>query len=355
MKEIMTAPLPQNNPFLMGHEEAEKLFLNAWKNNALHHSWLISGTKGIGKATLACRMARFLLSADENRREAYSSINVTENNPVWRLVAGASHPDLKIIERDFIESDKKKIVKAIRSGETLSEDDMQDLKKSTVIKVDEVRTINEFLHKKSFDGNWRIVILDSVDDLNTAGANAILKILEEPPVKSLLLLISHNPNQLLPTIKSRCAKLNLQPLSEDTVASLLRRYMPELSESAVSGIAKISSGSIGKALNYAENNGLALYQNLEKIFYAGKNFDLMTAIDLSGNAAEDEMVWNLTAELILKFLADYSKTGKNIRQIGEAWKKVLKMFNETIALNMDKRQTILNVLSMICKAVSDVG
>lgn len=349
----MEVPQPRNNLFLTGHEEAEQLFLNAWKAGVLHHSWLIAGPEGIGKATFAYRIARFLLSAEESRRMDYKSLNVAENNPVYRLVANDSHPDLKSIERDFIESDKKKIIKAIRDGEALDEEQLQDLKKSSVIKVDEVRTINEFLSKKSFDGNWRIVIVDSVDDLNTAGANAVLKVLEEPPEKSLLLLISHNPNQLLPTIKSRCAKINLQPLAETAVASLLRRYAPELSEAAVSGIAKISSGSIGQALNYARNDGLSLYQNLEKVFYAGKNFDLEKALILSDNAAGDEMVWNLTERLVLKFLSDYAKGGENIRLIGEAWEKCLKIFHETEALNMDKRQAMLNIISTICKAVSN--
>ena len=351
----MEAPQPRNNPFLIGHEEAEQLFLNAWKVGTIHHAWLISGPEGIGKATFAYRIARFLLSADESRRLDYQSLNISENNPVYRLVAGDSHPDLKSIERDFIESDKKKIIKAIRDGEALGEDELQDLKKSTVIKVDEVRTINGFLSKKSFDGNWRIVIVDSVDDLNTASANAILKVLEEPPAKSILLLISHNPNRLLPTIRSRCAKINLQPLTETNVASLLRRYMPELPEAAVSGIAKISSGSIGQALNYAKNDGLNLYQNLEKVFYAGKNFDLETALKLSDNAAGDEMIWDLTAGLVLKFLSDYAKGGENVRLIGEAWEKCLKIFHETEALNMDKRQAMLNIISIICKAVSGAG
>ena len=105
----MEAPQPRNNPFLIGHEEAEQLFLNAWKAGTIHHAWLISGPEGIGKATFAYRIARFLLSADESRRLDYKSLNISENNPVYRLVAGDSHPDLKSIERDFIESDKKKI------------------------------------------------------------------------------------------------------------------------------------------------------------------------------------------------------------------------------------------------------
>ena len=106
------------------------------------------------------------------------------------------------------------------------------------------------------------MIIDSIDDMNAAASNALLKILEEPPAKSILLLISHNVGRLLPTIKSRCAKLILKPLAENTVISLLRRYRPELSEDKIKGIAKISSGSIGKALRYVDGDALSMYENL---------------------------------------------------------------------------------------------
>ena len=122
-----------------------------------------------------------------------------------------AHPDLKIIERDYTDTDRRKILKAIKEGEQLSDEEMKGLKKSAFIRVDDVRTINEFLTKRSADNNWRIVIIDSIDDMNPASANAVLKILEEPPYKTVMMLISHNPNKLLPTIRSRCAKLQLPP------------------------------------------------------------------------------------------------------------------------------------------------
>ena len=346
---------PYNNSYLIGHEEAEQIFLNAWKNGNIHNSWIISGINGIGKATFAYRIARFLLSADKNKRQSYTSLDVPENSPTFRLVANRAHPDLKIIERDFIDSDKKKIIKAIKDGEALDDDALQDLKRSAVIKVDEIRTINEFLSKKSFDGNWRIVIIDSVDDLNTNSANAVLKVLEEPPAKSLLLLISHNPNKLLPTIRSRCAKLHLQPLSESEVASLLRRYNPELSEAAVQGIAKISSGSIGHALRYAEYDGLNLYKTLESLFYAGKNFDLSTALDLSDKVAKDEQIWSLSVELIEHFFSDNMKSGEKVKQLSEALQKTRIWVRDVANLNMDKKQVIFNIINTISGALSDVG
>ena len=342
---------PYANPYLCGHHEAEELFLKAWKAGSLHNSLMITGPEGIGKATLAYRMARFLLAADESKKEAYTSLELPENNADFRLVANRSHPNLKIIERDFIDTDKKKIIKAIKDGEALTDDELQNLKKSAVIKVDEIRTINEFLGEKSFDGNWRIVVIDSVDDMNTASANAILKILEEPPAKSLLLLISHNPNRLLPTIRSRCAKINLQPLSEDEVASLLRRYNPKLDEAEVKGLAKISSGSIGKALRYSEYGGLQKYKMLESLFYAREQYNLTDALQFCDEVARDEDAWSLAVELIKHFIAENMKGGERVEELSNAWNKVTTMVNEVASLNMDKKQVMYNIITTICGAM----
>lgn len=126
------------------------------------------------------------------------------------------------------------MLKAIKDGAALDESELKGLKKSAFIRIDDVRGSTNFWPKSSGDG-WRAVIIDSIDDMNPASANALLKILEEPPAKSILLLISHNVGQLLPTIRSRCTKLVLKPLSDNAVASLLRRYRPELDEAAVKG------------------------------------------------------------------------------------------------------------------------
>lgn len=343
---------PYLNPYLCGHEEAEKLFLNAWKNGSLHNSWLIGGQEGIGKATFAFKAARFLLAADETKKQMYNSLNISQDDPVFRLIANRSHPDLKILERDFVETDKKKIIKAIKDGEALTDDQLADLKKSSVIKVDEIRTVNEFLAKKSFDGNWRVVIIDSVDDLNTAGANAILKILEEPPARSILFLISHNPYKLLPTIRSRCAKLNLQPLDDGNLASLLRRYNPDLSEAEIKGLVQISGGSIGRALRYSANNALGIYQQLEKLFYAGMNFDVSDALALSDEAARNEDLWNLLKELVYKFISDNLKGGEKITALGETWDRISQIYRDTLSLNMDKKQAMLLIITLVGKALA---
>lgn len=343
---------PRNNPYLIGHEKAEAVFLNAFEKGTLHHALLIEGSEGIGKATLAYKMARFLLDA-ENHKKPYHSLAVSPTSPAFVQIASGSHPNFKVIERGFTETDTKKIIKAIQSGTPMANDELQDLKKASVIKVDDVREMNDFLSKKSFDGSWRIVLIDSVDDLNTASSNAILKILEEPPLKTLLLLISHNPASLLPTIRSRCIKLHLDPLSKDQVEMLLRRYMPELSPQAVSGLASICGGSIGKALKYASNHGLEIYEKLQAVFYKGSRFDLNIAFELASDAASNEDVWYLTMDLILEFIKKLAGSGADMSDFSDLYDEVIAKKNEVVDLNMDKRQALMCLLNQIAKVTEN--
>lgn len=347
----MECIFPKDNTYLIGHEKAELLFLNILKSKTLHHAFLISGLEGIGKATFAYKIARFLLEYDEEKADNYTSLDVSPNSLAFAQISSGSNANFKVIERGYTQTDEKKIIKAIKDGQPLSDEELQNLQKSAVIKVDDVREINKFLSKKSFDGAWRIVLIDSVDDLNTASANAILKILEEPPAKSILLLISHHPNKLLPTILSRCAKLNLEPLSTENVATLLRRYMPELNEQDVLKLASISQGSIGKALNYAANGGLEIYRRLQDVLFAGFSFDLSKALKIADGAASNEDVWQLTIDLMLSLIFDMVKSGEKDEAFLNVYQDVLKLSREAVALNMDKKQAILNMIYLITKAM----
>lgn len=336
---------PNENTYLIGHDKEVELFLSAYNQGTLHHGWLITGDEGIGKATLAYKIARFLLSAETGK--TYNSLDIAPNSPIIAQVAQKSHPDFKVLERDFTETDKKKLIKAINQGETVDEEMRQSLKRSAVIKVEDVRDVVSFLLKKSFNDNWRVVIVDSVDDLNTSSANALLKILEEPPLKSILLLISHNPGRVLPTIRSRCAKLALHPLKNDEVASLLRRYLPELSETEIKNLAKLSGGSIGRALRYAQNDALKIYESIKKICYSGaktKGEDLLELVSL---VASDEDIWTLFQELVCRFSRETLTEVGDLREFYEAYETSLKIFDETSRLNMDKKQAALQILSTL--------
>ena len=331
---------PNINPYLIGHEEQIQLFLRAYNAGTLHHGWLITGDEGIGKATLAYKIARFLLSAQDGVK--YDSLDISPASPIFSQVAQKSHPDFKVLERDFTDTDKKKLIKAINQGDEV---DTQSLKRSAVIKVDDVREVVDFLSKKSFNDNWRVVIVDSADDLNPSSANALLKILEEPPLKSILLLLSHNAGKLLPTIKSRCAKLALASLKDEEVASLLRRYDTDLSEEEVKGLAQIAGGSIGRALKYDENNALQLYDNIKKVCYGGKKSDGVLMMDLVNEVAADEDKWELFAELICRFARDNFSGNDNPREFYLAYESTLKILDDTIRINMDKKMAALQILN----------
>ncbi|MBP5699062.1 MAG: AAA family ATPase [Alphaproteobacteria bacterium] len=333
---------PYENPYLIGHDDEVKMFLSAYNSGTLHHGWLITGDEGIGKATLAYKIARFLLSAKDGK--TYSSLDIDADSPVFAQVAQKSHPDFKVLERDFTETDKKKLIKAINAGEEINDEMKQGLKRSNVIKVDDVREVVSFLSKKSFNDNWRVVIVDSTDDLNTSSANALLKVLEEPPLKSILLLVSHNPGRLLPTIRSRCAKLNLKPLKTEEVASLLRRYVPELKEAAVQKLAFLAGGSIGRALRYAENNALDMYDRIQKVCMAGAKCDGEELVLLATDAATDDETWVLFAELVCRFARAMLPDVGSPRDFYAAYEDALKIFNDAGRLNMDKKQAAIQVL-----------
>lgn len=352
MSEIDVSNLiPRNNSYLLGFEDEEKFLLEAWKNNTLHNSWLFSGIEGIGKATLAYKFARFILSADYHKKDSYTSLDIGENAVIFKLVANNSHPDLKIIERDYTETDRKKVIKSIKDGEQMSNEELKGLKKSAFIRIDDVRTINEFLSKRSGNDGWRVVIVDSIDDMNSASANAILKVLEEPPYKTLMLLISHNPNRLLPTIKSRCAKLNLKPLDENMVASLLRRYRSKLGEKEVKNLSAISSGSIGKAIAYADNDALNVYEKLKKIVYAGNGFKISDVLEFASIYSADDQSYDLVQELILKFISENIRQTSNLEEFAKSWDESIKIFNETSSLNLDKKQALINIIVNLCKRI----
>lgn len=349
MAEPETSFMPKDNSYLLGHEDMEKMFLDAWKNNSLHQAWLISGPKGIGKATFAYKVARFLLDADETRKDSYASLDVSPDSQTFKQICSGSHPDFKLLERGYLKTERQKIVKAIKDGAYLSNDELNELKKSSVIAVDDVRTVNEFLSKKSANDRWRVVLVDSVDEMNASSANAILKILEEPPHKTLMLLVSHNPSRLLPTIRSRCAKLELKPLQDGIVASLLRRYRSETSEDIVKKTTAIAGGSIGKAIAYVDGNAAAYYERIYALATSGKNFKTADMLKFCDDVSASEEEYALFKELVLKFLSEQARSMNKVEESAEAFDKTIRTFLETESLNLDKRQAVMNIMVGICR------
>jgi DNA polymerase-3 subunit delta' len=218
--------------------------LRAYGANRLHHAWLITGMRGIGKATLAYRFARFVL-AGGGEGDLFAgtpgSLYVAPEHPVFKRIAAGGHGDLKSLARGYDQERKR----------TRSE-----------IVIGDVRGIGAFLSLTAAEGGWRVVVIDGAEDMNRNAANAVLKALEEPPRRTVLLLVSHAPGRLLATIRSRCRHLPLKPLAEEDVTRLLHRLRPGLDAGEATALARIAEGSPGKALALAEEGGIELYREL---------------------------------------------------------------------------------------------
>jgi DNA polymerase-3 subunit delta' len=206
---------------LIGHEAAEAAFEASRQRGRLHHAWLLTGPEGVGKATFAYRAARRLLGAPADL--AYGVLGANPDHPVSRQIIARSHPDILVIER---------------VGE--------DGKPRKVIPVDEARRLAEFFSKSPASAPHRVAIVDAADDLNINAANALLKTLEEPPERGVLLMVSHSPGRLLPTIRSRCRRLAFQPLEIEAAADFVRAR-EDVTEEAALRLAKMAGGAPGRA------------------------------------------------------------------------------------------------------------
>jgi len=236
----MPAPEPRANPLLLGHEKAEATLLDAMRARRVHHAWLISGPEGIGKATLAYRFARRLLAGDP----LPASLALDPSHPTFHRAAAAAHADLLTVERAF---------------------DPKRKRMRTQIAVDDVRKINNFMSLTPAEGGWRVAIVDGAEDLNQASANALLKVLEEPPSRAVLLLVCSALGRLPPTIRSRCRRLRLTSLDDATMAALLELYRPDLSPEDRGRLVTLGEGSPGRALMLADDDGLAAASWVDKV------------------------------------------------------------------------------------------
>ncbi len=290
------APHPRDTARLIGQGAAEAAFLDAYGSGRLHHAWLLTGPLGVGKATLAWRIARFLLATPEDAGAglfddtpvAPTTLDISADDPVARRIHAGSEPRLYILRRAWDE-DKKRL--------------------KTVITVDEVRRMKNFLHMSAADGGRRAVIVDPADEMNTAAANALLKMLEEPPHGVTFLLISHQPSRLLPTIRSRCRELRLSTLAPDELAEAMRAAGVEPDDGAA--LAVLAGGSVGEAIRLANLGGLDTYAAVVSLFSTLPRLDRPQALKLAESAAQRgaEEKLDLLLTLMDLFLARLARTG----------------------------------------------
>jgi DNA polymerase-3 subunit delta' len=282
-------PRPEANSVLLGHETAEAELLAALKSGRMHHAWLISGPKGVGKATLAFRFARFLLryGGDPAALARATSFDVPEGDPISRQVASGAAQDMLVMRREISETTGK-------------------LKKD--ISVDAVRRLQNFFALSAGAGGWRVAIVDSVDELNRNSSNALLKSLEEPPQRSVLLLVANAPSRTLPTIRSRCRTLPLTPMNEAKLAESLPALgsqlgLPSLQTGDQKKLASLARGSVGRALDLWANGGLAVSRAVDA---ALAQWPDIRAASLLGEARGN---FEAASEILIATLRDTARRG----------------------------------------------
>lgn len=236
------------NP-LHGHDAAVAAFRDALDSGRLHHAWLISGPEGVGKNAFATKAALRVLAQGQGRLDS-PGLDVPDDHPAARLLAAGSHPDLMRLERLPRENSA--------TGELARN-----------IAVDQVRSLHRLFNTTASMSPWRAVIVDSIDDLERNAANALLKNLEEPPPSSVFLLVSHAPERLLPTIRSRCRLLRLAPLAEDAMTSALRAALPDADDKEISDLAAAGQGSPGRAIAWRGLDIAALDRAMEELVRKG--------------------------------------------------------------------------------------
>lgn len=330
-------PHPRETTRLIGHGEAEHALLEAYRSGRIPHAWILSGPEGIGKATLAYRMAKFVMAnPDPARTGACTDLSTNPDLPPVRQVAVQSHVDLTVLRRGW-NAEKKRFF-----GD---------------ISVDDVRKVTSFFGSTAGAGGWRVAIIDTADDLNRSGANALLKVLEEPPAKSLFLMVSHLPGRLLPTIRSRCRVLPMAALPGSLVLEAASLARPDLAEATLAATLPLAGGRVRRAIALAESNGAALHRALLAVLETLPDLDLRAAHRLadscSGKAGEEAF------GLLLTFLEDWlhqralQDQGGPVHRLArwaEVWEKAHEAARDVEVYNLDRKPFILSTLSMLARA-----
>ena len=355
------APTPRLNPDLKGQAQAERKFLQEFETGQIHHAWLITGPRGVGKATFAYRVARYVLAQKTLIQEGPTqTIDFVYNNhpknsnasdltmclehqhPVFRRVANGTHADFLSIERGLDEKSKS-------------------VRKEII--VEDIRAIRSFLNKTPVEGDWRVVLIDAADEMTTSAENALLKLLEEPPRRALLLLVSHNPNSLLATSRSRCRQLFLKPLDASILTTIFRGYAPKTNDEDLTILLALSNGSLGLALRLLEHDGLAIYRSANTLLSNLIDLDILELYNLSDQITKDN---NYDSILIFRLILNYwlTETVKSKAVLGaryelditkwiEIREEVNNLFNNAESVNLDPKQVVLNVFFAIAAVAQD--
>lgn len=345
-------PHPRETRILLGHQAAEEMLAAAFAEGRMHHAWLLAGRAGIGKATLAYRLARHVLARPDERDPSGNSLEVPVSSTAARQVAALSHPGLLVLRRLY---------------------DAKSKRFGSAIPVDEVRRLKSFLGLTAGEDSWRVVIVDSADDLNPNAANALLKSLEEPPRRCLFLLLASEPSGLLPTIRSRCRRLDLQPLAARPLREAAETALAAAEMEPPAGdqwdlLERLAAGSVRRALQLAATGGLELHQRIAGIFAQLPQVDWMAAHALADSlsAGAQEQRYEAFLDLLLDALAHLTRvratnqgtpaqvslatrlmSETSLPQWAAAWEAILRDRADADELNLDRKALIMRIFSRL--------
>jgi DNA polymerase-3 subunit delta' len=323
-------PHPREVFTLEGQEAAERAFEASRARGRLHHAWLLTGPEGVGKAVFAYRAARRLLGAPPD--PAYGVLGASPDHPVSRQVMARSHPDLMVLER---------------IGE--------DGKLRKVIPVDDVRKLAEFFSKSPASAPHRVAIIDAADDLNPNAANALLKTLEEPPPKGVLLMVSHAPGRLLATIRSRCRRLAFAPLSLEAAAAFVQARADVTEEDAFR-LARMSGGAPGKALALAAVDAIVMDDAARGLLADLPKVDEAMALSLADRfrggegQAQFNLLFERLSERVHGFAVERVGEGADLDRWAAAWETLQRLPREVEALNLDRTDALFTALAELRQA-----
>lgn len=326
---------PAENTHLVGHRADIDQLLRAYRSGRMHHALLLCGPRGIGKATLAFAFSRYLLGYPDEAAAPSEMKQPDPGSALARQIANGSHPSLLHITRP-LDKDGKKF--------------------KTAITVDEIRRLSKFLSMTSHDGGYRIIIVDPADDLNVNAANALLKNLEEPPPRTIFMLISHAPGRLLPTIRSRCQSIRLQPLADGDILSVLDHLgepVPE-DDAGRKQLIERSMGSPRNALLLTRYGGIELANTVDALL-AGPRFDIDQANKLADavGGRDATIQYSIVNEAIMDRIAKHAANAVSAHQyqranrLADFWSDAHFAFGQTDSFNLDKKQHLIGLISKL--------
>ncbi|MBX2833490.1 MAG: DNA polymerase III subunit delta' [Micavibrio sp.] len=345
---------------VIGHEDIEAGLIESFKKGRMHHGLLFTGPKGIGKAAIAYRLARYLLKyggIDPNETDMFGekpelpdTLDMPRDERVFRLVASESHPDLLKIERAHDEG----------TGKT-----------AAGVAVADIRRVNPFLRMRASDGGWRVVVIDDADTMNRNAQNALLKILEEPPAKTLLILVVHRLGALIPTIRSRTQTLTFNKLNKEAFSDLVRQYDPIYSASQIDTLYHLSAGSFGTALDYIRSEALDTLSQVMELLSTAPNWDKEAIHKLGDQLGKNAksgayenfttiMLWAIRELITAKARGQVATSSflegsaleswaqqSSLDKLLETWQNLDALYSSVERANLDKKQAVLRTFSIL--------